>query len=325
MSIKVLSIFSGAGGLDLGFKKAGYSIIASAEKMKEAVDTHNKNFKLKSKPIDLSREDELNNFINNFKFKKIDLLIGGFPCQGYSLAGKRNLNDKRNQLYKVVAIIIKKLKIKNFVLENVPGILSLGKENKLKEIEKIERFFNERKLYFKYKILDSSNFNVPQKRKRVIFIGTSIKKEISKIELIFTKLLNFKKQQIPSKKALKDLENIDENKNFNHTFTKHSNDTKKKIEKLEIGKSLYDTYSDGWRKIDYNKPAPTVKENHGGVHIHPVKNRFLTARELARLQTFPDDFIFEGSKKMQLVQIGNAVPVELSKHIAKEVKTLFKK
>ena len=317
---KVLSLFSGAGGLDYGFKLAGFDIVGSAEIMKEAVETHNYNFSLKSKPIDLTNSKEYKEFIEEFKKEKINILIGGFPCQGYSLAGKRNPEDERNQLYKIVVKVIKDLKIEKFVLENVPGILSMKQGREIKEIE---NYFNKNNLYFKYNVLDSSNFNVPQKRKRVIFIGTSDKKELTKIENIFNILKTIKKPIIPSKNALHDLENQKENIKFSHIFTKHTEEMKKRIKKLEIGKSLYKNFSDGWRKIDYNAPAPTVKENHGGVHIHPIKNRVLTPRELARLQSFPDNFLFKGSKKSQLVQIGNAVPVNFAKLIAKEVTRLF--
>ena len=313
---KVISLFSGAGGLDLGFKKAGYSIIGTAEKMKEAVETHNFNFGLKSSPIDLSNKEKYKNFIQKFSDEKIDLLIGGFPCQGYSMAGKRDPNDKRNMLYKKVVSVLRDLKIKKFVLENVVGILSMNKGN---EIKKIENYFNENGFYFKYTILDSSNFKVPQKRKRVIFIGTSKKNEINSIKRTLEKLKNYKSNIVTVKESIEDLENIEEDKSFNHIFANHSKEMIKRIKNVKIGKSLYKNYSDGWRKIDYLKPSPTVKENHGGVHLHPIKNRTLTPRELARLQSFPDNFIFKGSKKMQLVQIGNAVPVNFARIIAQNI------
>ena len=93
--------------------------------------------------------------------------------------------------------------------------------------------------------------------------------------------------------------------------------------KYKIGKSLYTNYSDAWKKVDWNKPSCTVKENHGGVNIHPILSRPMTPRELAALQSFPDDFVFEGSKKWQLVQIGNAVPCSLGKAIGLVLKKML--
>ena len=314
--MNVISLFSGAGGLDLGFKKAGFKIISSADIMKEAVETHNFNFKLKSSPIDLTNPIDYLNFINSSKKNKIQFLIGGFPCQGYSLAGKRNLKDKRNKLYIKIVDVLVDLKINYFLLENVPGILSM---NNGEEINKIKRYFNKNNFYFKFIVLDSSNFSVPQKRKRVIFIGQKGLENIKEIDIIINKLKNIKNKEISVKESILDLENKNENIENNHIFTKHTKEIKNRMKNLLEGESLYKNYSDGWKRIFYNKPSPTVKENHGGVHIHPVKNRVLTPRELARLQTFPDNFIFKGSKKAQLIQIGNAVPVKFAEIIARNI------
>ncbi len=317
----IISLFSGAGGLDLGFKKAGFNILGSAEIMTEAVATHNHNFNLNSIPTDLSNKDEYDIFINQFKDKKIDLLIGGFPCQGYSMAGRRDLDDDRNKLYIKVVDVLKDLKINKFVLENVPGILSMDKGQ---EIKRIEKHFNDNGFYFKYKILDSSKFKVPQKRKRVIFIGSNDKSELKDIENTLQNLENINYKEINVREAIYDLEKLTEDKEFSHIYTRHSQNMLDRMAELEIGKSLYKNYSDGWRKIHYDRPSPTVKENHGGVHVHPKMNRTLTPRELARLQSFPDNFMFKGSKKAQLVQIGNAVPVNFAKEIAKEIKKIIK-
>ena len=123
-----------------------------------------------------------------------------------------------------------------------------------------------------------------------------------------------------SRDWLQDLENKWEMKELGHIFTKHKPEMVERIKGVKVGKSLYENFSDAWRRIDYDKPSPTIKENHGGVHIHPVKNRVLTPRELARLQSFPDGFLFKGSKKAQLIQIGNAVPVNMSNIIAHIIK-----
>lgn len=114
--------------------------------------------------------------------------------------------------------------------------------------------------------------------------------------------------------------NMPEDKKINHIMTKHTDEMKKRITALPEGMSLYGNYSDAWKKSPWHKPSCTVKENHGGVNIHPKLPRVLTPRELAALQSFPDNFIFKGSKKWQLVQIGNAVPPLLGKAIGLAVK-----
>lgn len=95
---------------------------------------------------------------------------------------------------------------------------------------------------------------------------------------------------------------------------------KNRLAKVEEGKSLYDNYSDSWKKCPWNEASCTIKENHGGVNIHPIEPRVITVREMARLQSFPDDFIFKGAKGKQMMQIGNAVPPLLAKAIALAVR-----
>ena len=123
-----------------------------------------------------------------------------------------------------------------------------------------------------------------------------------------------------TKEAIEDLIMMEDNKEFNHVRTKHSDDMKKRLSMVEEGKSLYDNYSDSWKKCPWNEASCTIKENHGGVNIHPIEPRVITVREMARLQSFPDDFIFKGSKGKQMVQIGNAVPPDLAKAIALSIK-----
>ncbi len=134
---------------------------------------------------------------------------------------------------------------------------------------------------------------------------------------------NYNEKVMNVYEAIFDLKDAPENIDFNHIFKKHKNDFIEKIKNTLVGKSPMKNYSDAFRRIDYHKPSPTVKENHGGVHIHPELHRVLTPRELARLQSFPDEFIFLGTKSNILKQIGNAVPPKLSEVIAKMIKEIF--
>ena len=313
---KVLDLFSGAGGLTLGFVQNNYKIMESVDNFQSAVNTYNLNFNKSTKIKDITDPDIKQHIINNHK-NKIDVIIGGFPCQGFSMAGKRSHKDERNQLYLHTIEMIKNINPDVFVLENVKGILSFKDEDGILIIDKIIDMLKNIGYYSDFILLDSSKFGVPQKRERVIFIGAKNK---TKVDAVINNLSNYSEKIKTVRDAIEKFENYPENNWTSHIFTKHSEKIIKKISKLKEGESLYENYSDAWKRIHYDKPSPTVKENHGGVHIHPVQNRVLTPRELASLQSFPDDFIFLGSKSNILKQIGNAVPVKMSNKIAKLVR-----
>lgn len=321
LNFKMIDLFAGAGGLTYGFWKNNFEICETIEFWEPATKTYNRNYKTSIIPTDITNDELRKNIKNSWK-DKIDIIIGGFPCQGFSMAGKRDVNDPRNQLYNYTIDIIKKVKPKVFCLENVKGILSYKEKDGIKVIDKIIDKLSKIGYYSKFILLDATNFSVPQKRERVIFIGA--KKEYSdKVDETINDLKKHKSNILTVKDAIEDLEIEPEDKNFNHIFTNHKPEMIEKIKNTSIGKSAMKNYSDAFRKLDYDKPAYTVKENHGGVHLHPKLHRVLTPRELARLQTFPDDFIFCGSKSEILKQIGNAVPCQLSTIIAEIIKKNF--
>jgi DNA (cytosine-5)-methyltransferase 1 len=163
--------------------------------------------------------------------------------------------------------------------------------------------------------LCAADYTVPQKRERVIFIGNRIGRT------------NYHPQPLLSPDAYRttadaiaDLMDHPEDAAFNHVPTRHRPDMAERIMACPEGESLYEGYSDAWKKCPWNEASCTIKENHGGVNLHPRLPRVLTAREMARIQSFPDDFIFEGPKNKQLVQIGNAVPPLLGKAIGLAVR-----
>ena len=158
--------------------------------------------------------------------------------------------------------------------------------------------------------LHAADYGVPQKRKRVIFIANKIGATNFHPKAIL-KESDYKTVQC----AIEDLIDLDDDPEFNHVKTKHSVEMINRINSVAEGGTLYPNYADSWRKSPWNEPSCTIKENHGGVNLHPRRPRALTPRELARLQTFPDDFIFAGKKSKQLIQIGNAVPPILAKAI----------
>lgn len=317
---RMIDLFAGAGGLTYGFWKFGFIPVETIEFWKPATITYNNYYGTNITPLDITDEN-LKLFLKEKWSNKIDIIIGGFPCQGYSMAGKRSNDDPRNQLYKHTLKIIEYIQPKIFCLENVKGILSFKEKDGEYVINKIVNKLSEIGYYSKFILLDASKFGVPQKRERVIFIGAK-NKDKNLIDLIIEQLSTHSEKIMTTKDAIYDLVNFPEDINFNHILSNHSEKMKKKIINTTPGKSIY-KYSDAFRKLDYNKPSFTVKENHGGVHLHPELPRVLTPRELARLQSFPDDYIFYGSKSDILKQIGNAVPCKLSYEIAKKIKKIF--
>lgn len=316
-----IDLFAGAGGLSCGMVMAGFTPIASVEIMKEAVETYKYNFIEKKQfdelveTKDIREERVKNEIYEKIKGLEIDVIAGGFPCQGFSMAGNRVVDDERNSLYLEMLEIVKNVKPKVIVMENVEGLRTmLGGAVEKKIIKDYENIG--------YKInvttLNAADYGVPQIRKRVIFIGNRINTKNYHPKPIL-KPNNYKTLGSCIEKYM----NIKEDALINHIFTKHNDEMKEKIKNTEEGKSLYGNYSDAWKKSPWDKPSCTVKENHGGVNLHPKLPRVLTPRELAALQSFPDDFIFKGSKKWQLVQIGNAVPPLLGKAVGMSVKKML--
>ncbi len=306
--MKVISLFSGAGGFDLGFKKSGFEIVWANDFDKEAVETYKKNI----------GEHIVHDSIYNIRVEDIpdaDILIGGFPCLGFTVAkGKdRKLDCDYNQLFQEYARVLAAKQPKYFIVENVTGIKS-GKEfndffhEVILETFKNAKYKNNYKL--KYETLISSNYGVPQNRKRIIILGT---REDIKDE---PKFPDFKiKNQTTLKDAIYDLPMEYSEEVSNHIGNKH---------KVKINGYV------GNRQLDWDKPSPTITgrgSRSGGavIHPHPERHRRLSIRECARIQSFPDDFYFIGSNGACYSQIGNAVPPIMSFFIANQFRELFGK
>lgn len=314
-------LFCGAGGMAKGFEMAGFNQVCGLDWFKEAGMTYRHNFKHSLVEGDITSREIKDKFINTVKKQlngmPLTVLSGGFPCQGFSMSGSRIVEDKRNSLYKDMLEIIEELQPEFIVAENVKGLRSMLKgkvEDKIKnDIKKLGYNVN-------VTVLNSADYYVPQKRERVIFIANRIgKKNHHPAPLLESG------SYITTKEAIKDLIKLKDDKGFNHVRTKHSDDMRERLALVPEGKSLYDNYSDSWKKCPWNEASCTIKENHGGVNIHPIEPRVITVREMARLQSFPDDFIFKGPKGKQMVQIGNAVPPFLAKAIGLSIKKTIEK
>ena len=300
--MKVVSLFSGAGGLDLGFKMAGHEIVWANDLYEDAVETYKKNL----------GEHIVFEDINNVSADEIpdcDIVIGGFPCQGFSVANwKRHADDERNTLYKQLIRVITEKKPKFFLAENVKGLTSMehGEVFKL-----ILSDFEKMGYVVKYKVMNAADYGVPQTRQRVIIVG--VRNDID-FEFEYPSPTNDKNGKehpiwISVSEALKDIPDPDEpNDILNHTYSKY---------KLSFNGYL------GHRPLDPDKPAPTVTargDNKGGVVIlpHPNGLRRMTCRELATVQSFPLNYEFVGTNSSIYRQIGNAVPPLLAKAVAEQ-------
>lgn len=308
-----IDLFSGAGGLSCGITMAGFTPVGSVEIMPEAVSTYKYNF-IETKGFDevvetrdIRESSVKENLYSSISGKHIHLIVGGFPCQGFSMAGHRVVTDPRNSLYLEMLEIVKHIQPDYVVMENVEGLRSMldGKVE-----AKIISDYKEAGYDINVTVLNSADYGVPQIRRRVIFIGNK-----HGLPNYHPKPLLSPDNYVTLGQGIERFMHMPENKQINHIFTRHSEQMTKRIVAVPEGESLYGNYSDAWKKSPWNKPSCTVKENHGGVNIHPKLPRVLTPRELAALQSFPDDFIFKGTKKWQLVQIGNAVPPLLGKAI----------
>lgn len=302
MKPNVISLFSGCGGLDLGFIRAGFSIVFANDIDKEACESYRKNIgsHIVCKDIYTLSIDEI---------PSADILIGGFPCLGFTIANGKNrdLNSHYNALYLEYARVLKAKQPKYFLVENVAGIQS-GKGFKENFCQNILPTFQGCGYKLKYTILNASDFGVPQNRKRVIIIGQ--RNDINKS-------IDFPKPLPQNPKTLRDAIGdlpLDYDENIpNHTGSRH---------KIKITGYI------GNRILSWDKPAPTITgrgSRSGGavIHPHPNLHRRLSVRECARIQSFPDDFIFCGSNGAAYAQIGNAVPPLMSYFIANEFKKAF--
>ena len=318
---KVVSLFSGCGGMDLGFqggftflnknyKRNDFDIIFSNDFEKKACETYNYNFENKSIC------DDINN-INEKNLPDCDVVIGGFPSQDFSLAGKRRgFNSERGKLYQQMLRIVNEKKPKIFVAENVQGIsIDLDGNSPLDKIvdEFIKIGYN-----VKYKLFNTADYGVPQTRKRIIIIG--VRNDLN-IEPRFPRPVLTESNWITAKEAIDDLwDLLDKDIIKNHTSNDYS-----KAKFSENGKGQ------GNRRIDADKPSVTIRaEHHGNIEGHyrstneadPNNRNFwrrLSIRECARIQSFPDNFIFPCAASSAYKQIGNAVPPVFGWYIANNV------
>lgn len=353
-----IDLFCGCGGFSYGFQQVGFKMALGIDMWEDATVTYKHNFpgaKIINDDItNVKSEDILN--ILNLNADDIDVIIGGPPCQGFSVSGKRMINDPRNKLYKSFVELVNGIRPKVFVMENVPGLIRLF-NGKVKE--EVLSDFSSIGYRVKVEQLSSQNYGVPQQRKRVFFVGLNNEKVSEKQEFCFPRPTFGEglKKVITSKEAISDLDFVPDNISLgedipyklpalceyqeymrrgstsikNHSITIHKENTKRIIAQVPDGGNYKDLPPNlqttrkvniAWTRMNSKKPCFTIDTGHNH-HFHYRQNRVPTVRESARIQSFPDKFEFIGIKTSQLKQVGNAVPPLMAAAIAEEVKKIF--
>ena len=344
--LKCLDLFCGAGGLSCGLHLAGIQTVAGIDFDAAAIETFNRNKLGKGLVADLEKitSDEVRALCGG----SVDIIAGGPPCQGFSLSGFRDESDKRNRLYKSFVRIVRDLKPRAFLLENVPGLVSLF-NGRAKDA--IEAEFAALGFKVIHKILRASDYGVPQHRRRVVFIGLREGDFKYPNQEFFEHPAKNQKRMVSCKEALSDLPPLsgptelgEEVQSYvcspkceyqrimrqhskavhNHVAAMHSEKVRSIIAMVAPGKNYKSlpeefrksrNFHVAWTRFPENEPSPTIDTGHRH-HFHYKECRVPTVRECARLQSFPDAFIFTGNKTKQFRQVGRGLVADVERIIS---------
>nr|WP_312983721.1 DNA cytosine methyltransferase [Clostridioides sp.] len=359
----VIDLFSGCGGLSLGFIKDGYVVKKAVEYDSSIANT----YKLNHPEVEVI-VDDIKNIDQTGLFAKgdADVIIGGPPCQGFSMAGARIrdgfMGDTRNFLFKHYFNVVKTVKPKVFVMENVKGIMTMQSGQIFDEILRIfsdPEMLDGDAYHLTYRMVKAVEFGIPQKRERMIIIGTL--KDVG-VEHLWNQTKDEIMVELPSffdrvtvydaisnlpettdegeicnpkpRTQYQEYLSCDAKKLTNHTKTKHSNVAIARMKKIANGENftaldedIKSVHSGAYGRLCWDETAPTITTRFdtpaGGRFIHPEYNRTLSPREAARIQSFPDEYVFYGNKTSICKQIGNAVPPKISYFLARLIKHIL--
>lgn len=320
-----IDFFAGAGGLSAGFLREGFQIALAIEKSRHAAQTYRHNHPgIPVMEIDARKltTDDITK-VTGLKAGGIDVIMGGPPCQGYSVAGLRKPRREQNLLYQVVANMACRLKVPVLLMENVPGLEKVGGVNfKAQIVDYIQR----QGFAVKAVELDASKFGVPQRRRRLLFLGTH------KRFTIDPQLLTppHSRHSVKVTEALRNLPTLAPGAGsdimthkgkpvYNHRAMAHSPEVVAKIQKIQPGSGPL-----SYRRLP-NTLAHTIIAGHRALPVHPSQHRTITVREAARLQTIPDGFRFMGPHAAQPLQVANAVPYNMARALARTTRRILKR
>ena len=341
-----IDLFAGCGGLSRGFMDAGFKILVGVDNDQAALNTFALNHEgAIALNADLSVQETFDKIKDLAGDESIDVVIAGPPCQGFSVTGPRHFDDPRNSLYLAVLELVRQYQPKGFIIENVPG-MAMMYDGQVKD--EILRRFRDMGYNVECKILLAADYGVPQMRKRLIFMG--VRSDIG--TPVFPDPLLEPDNYVTCREAISDLpsrtdslgteEDVydkdpitdyqrmmrgDCNVLYNHVATNHKQFVKDTIALVPEGGNYKDlppgwgesrTFHEAWTRYDGNKPSKTIDTGHRN-HFHYEYNRVPTIRENARLQSFPDNFVFTGNRTQQNRQVGNAVPPLLGYALGKQL------
>jgi len=335
-NFKLIDCFCGAGGLSLGFKNAGFEVKYAFDYDKACVETYRNNIGHHCFDEDINKvnrksiEEKL-----QINCSEIDVIAGGPPCQGFSVQRRGSNEDSRNYLVNEFIRLVFEIKPKFFVMENVGGLLSVrGKPF----LDKISKICEKEKYCLHIDKLNALDFGVPQDRRRVFLVGERMDSAFTLFEFP-KRIFDVKQEKLTVRNAIFDLMRKEESQISNHRGDKLTEINRKRIAAITEGQgrdSLPEDlqlpchknnkshrHLDVYGRMWWDRPSPTITARFDsfsrGRFGHPELNRTITLREGARLQSFPDDFIFYGTKVQVAKQIGNAVPPLLAASMAKAV------
>lgn len=341
---RAIALFSGCGGLSLGFAAEGFDLVGHVEIEDSANKIYHDNFpesRLLGKDICDISDKEMRDWLS--EYGSIDILIGGPPCQGFSLAGKRDPEDIRNQLYKFYVHMVSVLRPKVFVMENVRLLTSMKNTDGQLFIDCILKSFSEAGYIVEKREVNACDYGVPQSRERVLLIGVrdDLKKKFRFPEGQYS---NEKQGNLfyESKKTrsfrdatfdLKELESGETSSDPLHWSIAHPEHVIRWLKDVPEGGSAHDNddpnlrppsgFNTTYKRIVWDEPCSTISTNFSMIsgcrNVHPVSTRSLTIREAARAQSFPDEFVFSGKWGDIRKAIGNAVPPVLAAELAKAI------
>jgi DNA (cytosine-5)-methyltransferase 1 len=340
---KVISLFAGIGGMSLGFKKAGFDVVGHVEIEKSARKIYQNNFQdsvelgtdisqLSQKDIEMWKE----------KFGHVNVLVGGPPCQGFSLAGKRDIYDPRNQLFQDFARAASIIKPDFVMLENVRLLLSMQNPDGGYIKDDLVEAFRKVGYEMEYRVVNAADYGIPQSRERVIFLGRRIDAESLSYPTPTHGADNLK-PIATLRDAISDLEDLESGESSAtdelHVASRHPDHVIRMLEVVPEGMSAHENvdpklrpssgYNTTYKRLRWDEPSSTISTNFsmvsGSRNVHPKNTRALTTREAMRCQTFPDSFKVTGTLGEIRKGIGNAVPPMLAKIFALEIKRALDK
>ncbi|MBI4510435.1 MAG: DNA cytosine methyltransferase [Deltaproteobacteria bacterium] len=340
MALTVLDLYSGCGGLSLGFELCGaYRVLAGLDKFEWAVRSFYENHPAAcrgfSLPVDIGATtgDKIVEILG----ERPDVVVGGPPCQGFSKAGRRTGADPRNAEVWNFQRLTCELSPSAFVMENVDGLLTTGQATRGSIVSELADRFEGHGYAMHSAILDSAHFRAPQRRKRFFLVGLKEKAHFAfpspacgdegpepfctvsdALDDLPTPLPQDPQPYGPKRPTTWLQRFLREGSHalHQHSLTAHAPEMVRRLRVLKQGTRLYPNWNHSWYRLDPERPSPAVKENHRAPFVHPAESRVVSVRECARLQTFPDRYRILGTKTAQLIQVGNAVPVLLAASVA---------